>query len=310
MKRVLNVMVAVVAAVLAAEAAAQPLVDLLNKKRNVELVAKGGRFLEGPVFDREGNLWVVEVGGGYLSRVEGDKVVRVVQYAPDSAPQGAALHQDGRIFVTDRNLGVWSYDPKSRQTAQVVRYFHGQSFKGPNDLTFDSKGNLWFTDAWGTGVDNPTGALYMAEAAGGYKQIRKIIGNLAMPNGVQFNADESILYIAELRKNRNWRCQMDKEQGGIGTCAVFTNFMSGNGPDGLKLDEKGNVYQAHFLSGGVYVASPVNDVLEFIRVPSGRCTTNLAFRPGTKWLYITEACENAVWRVEVDNPGMTLWGLR
>lgn len=283
---------------------------MLNKNRKVELVAKGGQFLEGPAFDREGNLWLVEVAGGYISRVEGDKVVRVIKAAPESEPQGLALHRDGRLFVADRKLGVFSYDPKSGKIADVVRYFHGQNFKGPNDLTFDMDGNLWFTDAWGTGVNDTSGAVYFVEAAGGYQRIQRMIDQIAFPNGIQLTADGSAVHISELRKNRNWRCFLDKRQGGFGGCLVSTYFLSGNGPDGMKLDDKGFIYQAHFNSGGVYVISPAHEIVEFIRVPSGRCTTNLAFKPGTKWLYITEACENAIWRVEVDNVGLTPWGLR
>lgn len=138
--------VALIAAVLAVvplHAVAQsPILQMLSKNRPVELVAKGGQFLEGPLFDRDGNLWLVEVLGGWLSRVEGDKVVRVAQASPDSQPQGAALHKDGRIFITDRRLGVWTYEPKTKKIDLLIRYYHGQPFKGPNDLTFDDDGNL------------------------------------------------------------------------------------------------------------------------------------------------------------------------
>jgi gluconolactonase len=290
--------------------AQSPILQMLSKNRQVELVAKGGQFLEGPLFDREGTLWLVEVLGGWLSRVEGDKVVRVAQATPDSQPQGAALHKDGRIFITDRRLGVWTYEPKTKKVDLLIRYFHGQPFKGPNDLTFDDDGNLYFTDAWQTGVDDPSGALFMADAASGYRKLTKLIGNLAMPNGVGIAPDGNSIYVSELRKNRNWRCPFDKNNGGLLSCFVSTYFWSGNGPDGMKIDEKGFVYQASFNSQGIYVIDPNHEIVEFIRVPEGRFTTNLAFRPGGKWLYITEAQRNNVWRVEVDNVGLTPWGLK
>lgn len=291
-------------------ASAGPLLDLLKKNRKVELVAKGGQFLEGPMFDKEGNLWLVEVLGGWLSRVEGDKVVRVVQAAPDSQPQGAALHQDGRIFVTDRRYGVWTYEPKSKKVDFLIRFYHGQPFKGPNDLVFDNDGNLYFTDAWQTGADDPTGSLFFAEAASGYKKLTKLIGNLAMPNGVALTPDGNSLYVTDLRQNRNWRCPLDKVGGGLFSCFVSTYFLSGFGPDGMKFDERGNLYVANFGAQGIYVVDPWHEIQEFIPVPAGRFTTNLAFQPGTKWLYITEAQQNGVWRVEIDNAGLTPWGLK
>ena len=187
--RLAGLMTAAVVVVPPHAGAQSPILQMLSKNRQVELVAKGGQFLEGPLFDREGTLWLVEVLGGWLSRVEGDKVVRVVQATPDSQPQGTALHKDGRIFITDRRLGVWTYEPKTKKVDLLIRYFHGQPFKGPNDLTFDDDGNLYFTDAWQTGADDPSGALFMADAASGYRKLTKLIGNLAMPNGVGIAPD-------------------------------------------------------------------------------------------------------------------------
>ena len=81
--------------------AQSPILQMLSKNWQVELVAKGGQFLEGPLFDREGTLWLVEVLGGWLSRVDGDKVVRVVQATPDFA---ASRHRpaQGRAHLHHR----------------------------------------------------------------------------------------------------------------------------------------------------------------------------------------------------------------
>ena len=118
----LTVLIAAAAVAVPPSASAQsPILQMLSKKRQVELVATGGQFLEGPLFDHEGALWLVEVLGGWLSRVEGDKVVRIVQATPDSQPQGTALHKDGRIFITDRRLGVWTYEPKSKKVDLLIR---------------------------------------------------------------------------------------------------------------------------------------------------------------------------------------------
>jgi gluconolactonase len=289
---------------------AGPILQMLDKGRKVEHVAQGGRFLEGPAFDREGTLWVVEIESGYVSRVEGKKIERVFQAAPESQPQSLAFHKDGRMFVIDRKLGIFQYDPKTKKISDLVRYFHNQNFKGPNDLVFDEEGNLWFTDPWGTHPQDPTGSVYFIETDGGYKKIHRMINNMAFPNGITLSPDGKWLYIAETRYNRLWRVLLDKKEGGFSAVLGSTYFLSGNGPDGMAVDEKGLIYVAHYNSGGVYVVSPSGEILEFIKVPSGRCTTNVAFNPGTKWLYITEACENNVWRVEVDNQGWKLFSHR
>ena len=173
---------------------------------------------------------------------------------------------------------------------------------------FDNDGNLYFTDAWQTGVEDRTGSLFFAEAAGGYKKITKLIGNLAMPNGVAITPDGGAIYISELRANRLWNCPLDKTGGGLFSCYATTYFLSGFGPDGLKFDERGNAYVANFNSQGVYMVNPAHEIVEFIRVPSGRWTTNVAFKPGSRWLYITEAQENAIWRVRGRRPGLDTMG--
>ena len=254
-------------------------------------------------------MLLVEVLGGWLSRVEGDKVVRIVQATPDSQPQGTALHKDGRIFITDRRLGVWTYEPKSKVDL-LIRYYHGQPFKGPNDLTFDDDGNLYFTDAWQTGADDPSGRAFHGRCCERLPQADKADRQSCHAQWRQGRSRWKFDLCLGAAQKPELALPFDKNNGGLLSCFVSTYFLSGNGPDGLKIDEKGFVYQASFNSQGIYVIDPNHEIVEFIRIPEGRFTTNLAFRPGTKWLYITEAQRNNVWRVEVDNVGLTPWGLR
>lgn len=298
--------------VLPGAAAAQPrtLLSMFDRGRNVTRVASGKGFLEGPCFDRNGDLWVVAIESGDVCRVEGDAVVPKARAPGHTEPQGMALHRDGRLFVVDRRAGIFAVNPATGAVEEVARTFLGQNFKGLNDLVFDRDGNLWFTDPWMTGAHDPTGAVYFAEAEGGYRRMTKMIGNMAFPNGITLSPDDNTLYIAETRQNRMWRCFLNRATRSFNATIASTYFLSANGPDGMCADAAGNVYVAHFNSGGVYVISPFGEIIEFIGVPEGRATTNVAFRPGTKELFITEASRNTVWRVEVDHEGHRLWGHR
>ncbi|MFT5510288.1 MAG: gluconolactonase, partial [Hyphomicrobiaceae bacterium] len=69
-----------------------------------------GCFLEGPSFDREGNLYLVDVAHGRILRLTPSAEWSVItQY--DGLPNGLKLHKDGRIFVADRKNGIMIVDP-------------------------------------------------------------------------------------------------------------------------------------------------------------------------------------------------------
>ena len=70
-------------------------------------------FLEGPSFDRAGNLFVVDVAWGRIFRIAPDgRVELFTEY--DGEPNGLKTHRDGRIFITDYRHGLMLLDPTTR----------------------------------------------------------------------------------------------------------------------------------------------------------------------------------------------------
>ena len=62
-------------------------------------------FLEGPSFDRDGNLWFVDIPFGRIFRITPKKDWELVtQY--DGWPNGLKIHKDGRIFICDYKEGL------------------------------------------------------------------------------------------------------------------------------------------------------------------------------------------------------------
>src|SRR5258708_2410424 len=95
-----------------------------------------GCFLEGPAFDRAGNLYVVDLAYGRIFRISSKGVFETfAEY--DGEPNGIAIHKDGRVFVADHKLGIVSFDPKNPKLTPVMSRYHQQGFKGVNDLFFD-----------------------------------------------------------------------------------------------------------------------------------------------------------------------------
>ena len=131
----------------------------------VEVFAKGGKFLEGPAADQEGNLWVVSINSGAVSKIAPDGKWTDV-FNTSGQPQGLKFHKDGRLFGVDRKKGVFVYDVKAQKLSDYVLYFQNQNFLGPNDLILDRQGGLYFTDPWGTSLANLRGAVYYVSPEG------------------------------------------------------------------------------------------------------------------------------------------------
>lgn len=103
--------------------------------RHVSLFATGFKFPEGPAFDRKGNLFIVDVDTGNISRVTPEGRVETFVNT-GGAPNGAKFHANGDLFVADRQKGIIAISPNGNIRI-IVDHYNGKKFNGPNDLVFD-----------------------------------------------------------------------------------------------------------------------------------------------------------------------------
>jgi gluconolactonase len=275
----------------------------------VEKFVQGGNFLEGPIMDKEGNLWVVSIGSGWISKITPSGTWTDVFHS-GGQPQGLEWGKDGRLYGTDRKRGVFVYDPRTKKVSDYVRYFQNENFHGPNDLIFDHEGGLYFTDPWGTSPANPRGGLYYVSPGG--KEVRRLLNNLHFPNGVCLSPDDKNLYIGDCTANVVLTAPVESPGViNIGFTRVSTFLGGGWGPDGSCVDEEGNLYQSHYGAGRVVVIDPNGFIIGNIQLPEGEGaqTTNCCFGVGrdSKTLYITEAGDNVIWKVRLKKRGLKLW---
>ncbi|HYX66706.1 MAG TPA: SMP-30/gluconolactonase/LRE family protein, partial [Burkholderiales bacterium] len=122
-------------------------------------------FLEGPSFDREGNLWCVDIPYSRIFRIDPKgQWDLVTQY--DGWPNGLKFHRDGRAFIADYRKGLLALDPKTGKIEEVLGTAFSESFKGLNDLHFADNGDLYFTDQGQSGIADPTGRVWRLRADG------------------------------------------------------------------------------------------------------------------------------------------------
>jgi len=268
-----------------------------------------GVFIEGPVFDREGNLWFVEIGSGCIARItSAGKYENIIDLGYKWGPNGMKFDRNGNLIICHRQRGILELNPDTLKVRTIVPDFYGKKFNGPNDLILDSKGWAYFTDPWTTGVHNPTGAVYRVNLNTGV--IFKLMDNLAFPNGIQLSEDEKILYIGECATDRVIQAILTEDGLSAGWVSIWTRMSNpgGGGPDGMCYDVKGNVYVAIWDAGGVAVLGPRGKQIDFIQVPEGYGTTYAIFGgPDNKTLYILESNGNIIWKVGVKNPGRPLY---
>jgi gluconolactonase len=267
--------------------------------RLVSLFANGFRFPEGPAFDRNGNLLIVNVDTGDICKISPDGGVRTFSNT-GGAPNGAKFHPSGDLYVADRVKGIIAISPDGEMRVIVDRY-QGKKFNGPNDLIFDSKGNLYFTDPHGSSAENPFGCVYRVSSHG---EIACLASGLAFPNGLVLSRDERYLFVSNTRKNRILRYVLDPPVRSY----IFSQLSGGWGPDGMAFDMAGNLYVAHYGGGNVVILNPEGELIERIPV-GGLYPTNVAFGgPDRKTLYVTEVETGSVYRFNTEYPGLPLYG--
>lgn len=261
---------------------------------------KTDSYIEGPTFDQEGNLYIVDIAFGLIFQISPKGLVKLlVEY--DGEPNGLKIHQDGRVFVADHKNGLMLLDPTSASIKPLIGRYKTESFKGLNDLVFSKQGKLYFTDQGQSGLQDPTGRVFCLDTQG---HLHCLLNNVPSPNGIALNADENFLYIAATRANSVWRAMLLPD-GSITRVGNFIQLSGGSGPDGLAIDQAGNLYVAHAGLGTVWKFSPQGEPLLRIRSCAGMMTTNLTFGgKDNQDLYITESETGSILRVRMETPGL------
>lgn len=262
-------------------------------------------FLEGPSFDREGNLWVTDIPHGRLFRIspEGEWTL-AARY--DGWPNGLKIHRDGSIWLADYKNGIMRFEPDSGDMRVVVSHRHSEHFRGCNDLVFDAGGILYFTDQGQSGMHMPNGRVYRYDP--GADRLDLLLDTGQSPNGLILNEREDVLYVAMTRGNSVWRLPLMAD-GSVSKVGVFLQLSGGlSGPDGMARDAEGGVWVAHAGNGCVWGFSRMGEPSWRIRSATGLTTTNLAFSPKEPTrVYITESDTGNVLRAELPMRGAAMF---
>ncbi|MFK0338194.1 SMP-30/gluconolactonase/LRE family protein [Agrobacterium deltaense] len=260
-----------------------------------------GSFLEGPCFDGQGNLYLVDIPFGRIIRVSEDGRPELVT-TYEGWPNGLKILRDGRILVADHRLGLVEINARGEAVVLVDNY-RGERFRGLNDLTVGPNGWIYFTDQGQSGLQEPNGAVYRWNISS--LRLERILAGIPSPNGLVLSCDAKRLFVAVTRANAIWRLPFVRD-GGVSKVGVFLNLSGGGGPDGLAMDRE----------GGLIVAQPGLGVLRFdeagrlthvVEVPEGTSTSNITFGENdSRVLFIADSAGSRVLAVEMPFAGATV----
>jgi len=257
-------------------------------------------FLEGPVFDDAGNLYVTDIPFGRIFRIDVQgRWTLVAEY--DGEPNGMKFLDKDTLLVTDYKNGLVRIAIDSGKAEPFLERRNSERFRGVNDMVFDRTGNLYFTDQGQTGLHDPTGRLYRLGPSG---QLDLLLNNVPSPNGVCLSPDESVLYLAVTRGNCVWRVPLLPD-GSVAKVGQFFTSYGPSGPDVLAADEQGRVVVANPGLGYVWVLNARAEPVWVLRGPEGSSTTNIAYGgPHRRRLFVTDSTHGDILCADMDVAGL------
>jgi lactonase len=257
-------------------------------------------FLEGPAFDRDGNLFVSSLFDSRILKISPDKEVTTIFSKEGLLPDGIAIHKDGRLFVACLSGKLAIINPDGSNLTYVEARYQGKP-QSMNDLVFDSNGNFYVTDFTGN-IADPTGGIYRFSAD--LQVVKPVIGHLAMANGVSLSPEGDVLWVSATASNRLIRLQLQKDGISLdpfeGTHIPYRFMGALGGCDSNAMDEKGNLYQCIIFQGRVLILNKTGIPIANVLIPGrdeGKMlqSTNVAFKPGTDEVYLTTSGNGGAW---------------
>lgn len=278
--------------------------QILAPGARMELLANGFQWSEGPTWlwrekavvfsDVPQNTvykWTAKEGLRVFLKPSGYTGTQLEFNEPGA--NGLTVGPDGSLVVCqhgDRRISRWTpagFEP-------LVQYYQHKKFNSPNDLVFDRRGNLYFTDPpYGLKgreespmKEIPFSGVYLRRPDG---QVVLLTRELAFPNGIAFSPDQKTLYVGQSDEKRPvimaYPVQAD---GTLGAGRVFFDTAPHRQgrpglPDGMKVDVHGNVFATG--PGGVLVINPSGVLLGILN--TGGPTGNLCWGDDGSTLYIT-----------------------
>jgi gluconolactonase len=282
--------------------------NILSKDAKAEIIAEGFDWSEGPLWvEKEKMLLFSDVPTNIIykwTEAKGKELylkpsgyTGTIERGGEMGSNGLTLDGNGNLVMCqhgDRRMARMDApltNPQPKFISLAVNY-QGKKFSSPNDATYNSNGELFFTDP-------PYGLLTQSDndpakeiAWNGVYKVKKngevilLVDSLTRPNGIAFFPGEKKLLVANSDPQKpNWYV-FDVEGDKLTNGKIFYSAANekGNGlPDGLKIDREGNVFASG--PGGIHIFNKDGKLLGKLKIEEA--TSNCSLSADQKTLYIT-----------------------
>ena len=279
--------------------------ELIDEEAQIEVIASGFVWTEGPAWNKEGGFLVFsDIPRNVVMKWSETEGLReylrpagytgIVDYGREPGSNGLLFDAMGRLTLCehgDRRISVLTKDGGKRTLADNYK---GKRFNSPNDLVYHPNGNLYFTDPiYGLPErqDDPRREMdycgvFLLRPNG---EVELLTKEFTRPNGIALSPDGKTLYVAQSDSAAPlWRSYPVKGDGTIGKGKLLYNALKfkkdgvGNA-DGMTVDQKGNLWASG--PAGIYIFSLQGDLLG--RIEMGEHASNCAWGDDGSTLYMT-----------------------
>ncbi len=296
-------------------------------------LSTGYTWTEGPIWIRDGDLLFADIPSNTIRKLPPAGTASILLQpsgyqgtAPfggrEPGSNGMTLDEHGRLTVAGHGQrDVYRIESLSNpaQTTILADTFEGKRLNSPNDLVYRSDGSLYFTDPpYGLPTQKDTDPKKELKVNGVYRlagaaeqkpgapperdKLRLLIKDLPRPNGIVFSPDEKYLYVSNSEPQKTWMRYRVKADGTLASGDLFYDATSDprpGSPDGIKVDERGNLYGAG--PGGLWIFSPAGKHIATILMPEVVANLNWGGDDG-KSLFITAS--SSVYRIDLKITGV------